>query len=116
MKNSLLIILAAFALVFTACQKEEIVSNELTTIVAEGANFQEEMPNYDVQIRSLNQTKYVKEISFLKLSGVGENSPEINFEESTFIDNGRHHDLVANDGIYTSTRTFVHNAQVPYRD
>ena len=116
MKNSLLIILATFALVFTACQKEDVVSNELSTVVTEGANLQEEMPGYNVQIRSLDQTKYVKEISLLNLSQSGENSPVINFEQSTFIDNGRHHDLVANDGIYTSTKSFAHNAQVPYRD
>ena len=130
MKNSILIILAAFALVFTSCQKDDVVdiieipTTTITTtnntynevVVEDGAFLQEEVPQYNVQVRSLTPNIYVKEITVMQLTEAGQANPVINFDENTYIDNGRHHDLVANDGIYTSTTTFTHDAEVPFRD
>ena len=102
MKNSILIILAAFALVFTSCQKDDVVdiieipTTTITTtnntynevVVEDGAFLQEEVPQYNVQVRSLTPNIYVKEITVMQLTEAGQANPVINFDENTYIDNG----------------------------
>ncbi|NOU19653.1 MAG: hypothetical protein HOO91_19015 [Bacteroidales bacterium] len=69
---------------------------------------------YDARIRSINKTSYVRELYFKNFSDEPLRVQTTYFNEDIFVDNGQGNDLVANDGVFTSTEVFSHDTRIPY--
>ncbi len=69
----------------------------------------------DGLVRSINQSQYVKELLLVDFNKTEPLPDSLSFQGIGFADNGIGFDRIANDGIYTSLITFLHNDRIPYR-
>ncbi|MBT8232139.1 MAG: hypothetical protein HKO66_14700 [Saprospiraceae bacterium] len=77
-------------------------------------SIQENYTLSELSVRSLNASKYVRQIKmtdYSKSLGI----QKFAFLDEAFSDEGAGNDLVANDGIFTSIESYDHNSNVKYQ-
>lgn len=72
------------------------------------------MSIFDARVRILDETFFVKELYLANFSDKPWDGNQIGFENIVFQDNGERNDVVAKDGIFTSSQKFSFNEKVKY--
>ena len=126
MKHKLILGLTLTALMFTACEKEEITANGSAPADPNVAGktcsscdefrqyFKENVAFFDERARSINKENYVKEIMIIDFGNSGKLPLVYFYRGNAYLDTGKGYDKVAGDGKYTSTETFKHNGHLPF--
>ena len=117
MRKSFFVIFVLYFVV-TSCQKGEIEASDVTfveEVSIAGTFFKQNMALVDARIRSLNSTNYVKELYFVNFSDQKWEKEILIMKGMSYHDDGLSNDLIANDGIYTSTDTFLHDTVIAFK-
>lgn len=69
---------------------------------------------YDIRIRSIDQTFYVKELVLFDFDNTEKLGETVAVNLTIYSDDGRGFDRVAGDHVYTSNIKFRHDDEVPY--
>ena len=81
--------------------------------------FEQNVALFDARIRSLSNVTvirpaYVRELYLVNFSDEDWDRTMVGYEEDVFVDDGTGYDLVANDGIFTSTDSYFHTNEIPF--
>ena len=112
-----LIFLTGFGFCISACtpDAEEAAEFSLPSTEADLTAVEHSLSIFDLRIRSLDEVTYIKEVKMINFADDGQLPGSIDFNGSQYMDDGQGNDLQAQDGIYASVSTFVHDKARPYR-
>lgn len=101
-------------IIFQSCNENEVSGFQETVLLKKEEFFKKNMAVFDARIRSIDDSKYVRELYLPNFSNDTWGEDEIGFDGEVFIDNGEINDQAPNDGIFTSVNTFNHDSRIPY--
>jgi hypothetical protein len=114
MKKLNIFIIAIYFMAMS-CQNDKIASIPVDIVSTEGDFFKENMALLDLRIRSISNINFVKEVYIGNFSTQKWDKNILVLNENNYQDDGLENDVKANDGIYTSTETFLHDKVRPYK-
>lgn len=99
--------------IFISCSEESLTSATDNSIRLENYSDQN-VSIFDARIRSINSENFVKELYLVNLGDEEIAIGNMYIQGFQYSDNGKGNDLVASDGIFTSTELFNHDREIQF--
>lgn len=113
MKYLALLALVASTIFFNSCAPEA-EENKQIEASTEVEFISQNIAFFDARLRSMDETKYVKEIVLTNFGTEAWDKEAITYKSTVYTDNGEGFDLVKGDGVFTSEYTYMHDQKHPY--